>query len=544
MKNKAGALFLCLFGLPFSFVGLFALYMITSSVVEWQSAKSWIQTEAKINKIDLKTSRSNKGGSTSSVQGSFSYAFKEQNYTSEQITFWSMSDNIGNFHKSNYKKLKRKRKTTCYVNPENPQEAVIIRDLRVEMLGFFSLFLVIFGGFGFSASGFSLISIIKANKVIQTPSGDFLDSYSGKAVVLFFALPTAFFLPICAVTFMETVSQFRAGVTSTFFAFLPLLIAIISTTAFIYFGSRHLNFGSSIICISEGQGVLGGSLKGYLINSCSPQNGFDLIINCNRTSRNGKNSQTQSIYNHSINLTETQMTPQGRYRTDFTIPLPYDIPESNESNVTWNIKFKADVPGPDYSCSFDIPVHQTEESDPTQTKDLILKDSGVTETHPSIIKERILTHRTKERLHIYFPMFRKIWSIVSLIFFLTIWIGLTVFLYYKKAWVFAVIWGLTDLMLIISLLHLMFVSKKLIVANEGIVFKKGFFGGGKEYHIEAHEVEEIIVPPNNIYGMSYLKIKTPDMTIDIEKQFMTRETPAALKILIEDALYPEKGSIK
>ena len=177
MKNKAGALFLCLFGLPFSFVGLFALYMITSSVVEWQSAKSWIQTEAKINKIDLKTSRSNKGRSTSSVQGSFSYAFKEQNYTSEQITFWSMSDNIGNFHKSNYKKLKRKRKTTCYVNPENPQEAVIIRDLRVEMLGFFSLFLVIFGGFGFSASGFSLISIINKQKSTVVKTKYILNNY-------------------------------------------------------------------------------------------------------------------------------------------------------------------------------------------------------------------------------------------------------------------------------------------------------------------------------------------------------------------------------
>lgn len=86
----------------------------------------------------------------------------------------------------------------------------------------------------------------------------------------------------------------------------------------------------------------------------------------------------------------------------------------------------------------------------------------------------------------------------------------------------------------------MFVSKKIIVAPEDLVFKKDFFGDAEEIHLEAHEVEEIIIPRNNVNGMSYLKIKAPEIKFAVEKQFMTRETPAAFKILIEEVLHPDK----
>jgi hypothetical protein len=433
-----------------------------------------------------------------------------------------MNDNIGKFHHNTYRKLKGKAQAKCFVNPDNPSEAVMVRSLRVDMLGFFAIFLIAFGGFGFGACGYAIYTALNSIQESKNPAGDFLATRSGKPIVIFFSLPTIFFLPIAAKILPEAINQVKAGLTNPFFAAIIPFIALISTIALIYFGLRHLNFGVSTLCVSKGAGTLGGKLQGYIVNNCSPANGFDVIITCNKTTRSGKNSHTQTLYTASHTITNTQMTPNGRYRTDFDLTLPFDLPESSESRVTWNIKFKADVPGPDYSFSCEIPVHKTDESDNSLTKDSILEDQGVSETHPSITKEKILIHRTPERLHIYFPMFRKVGTIIFLFIFLIIWGGLTAFLIHKKVWLFAVIWGLTDALMFVSLIHMMFVSKKLIVSPEGMVFKKGFFGGGKEIHLEANEIEEILIPSNSRQGMNYLKVKAKEIDFAVEKSFSDR----------------------
>ena len=542
MKNFGSSLFLGLFGLPFACVAIFATYMISASIWEWQSAKSWIETEAQLKEVSLKTSRGSEGGSTYCLKGSYSYTFDTQKFTSDQMTFWSMTDNVGKFHQKYYKKLKGRSSAICYVNPDNPEESVIVRELRIEMIGFFSLFLIMFGGFGFSMVGYAIYSLFKAKKMTQSSNGDFIDSYSSKGIIFFFAIPAIFFTPLSILILPEIFSQVKNGGSSAFFGMLLPIVAVLSASGTVYFSMRHLRFGSSTICITGGQGTLGGKLTGYIVNSCSPINGFDVTIECSKTVRHGKNSQTQKLYTFDTNIKETDMTPNGRYRTDFDIPLPYNLPDSDEEKVTWKIKFKADAPGPDYGSSFEIPVRKSDESDSSVTKESILKESEITEAHPSIVKERILTHRAGNTLHIYFPMFRRIGGIVFSIIFLVIWTAITVVLIYKGVWLFAFFWGLTDLIMLFSILHMMFVSKKIIVAPEGLVFKKGFFGGGKEIHLEAHEVEEILVPDSNQKGMNYLKIKATEITINVEKQFNNIETPTALKILIENILKKKSAS--
>ena len=113
MKNFGSSLFIGLFGLPFASVAVFALYMITSSISEWQAAKSWIETEAELNNVHLKRSSGSKGGSTYCLKGSYSYTFDNQKFTSDKMTFWSMTDNVGKFHQRHYKKLKGKSFAKC-----------------------------------------------------------------------------------------------------------------------------------------------------------------------------------------------------------------------------------------------------------------------------------------------------------------------------------------------------------------------------------------------------------------------------------------------
>ena len=62
------------------------------------------------------------------------------------------SDNVGNFQRAAYEELKRHRDQRkpfrCYVNPASPSEAVLYRQLRGEMLVFYTGFAAFFGLFG------------------------------------------------------------------------------------------------------------------------------------------------------------------------------------------------------------------------------------------------------------------------------------------------------------------------------------------------------------------------------------------------------------
>ena len=220
------------------------------------------------------------------------------------------------------------------INPDKPQEAIIVRELRIEMLGFFSLFLIMFGGFGFSMVGYAIYSLFKVNKMTQSSNGDFIDSYSGRGIILFFILPALFFTPVSVLILPEIFAQIKNGGSTAFFGLLLPVVSILSATGAVYFGLRHLRFGSSTICINGGYGILGGKITGYIVNSCSPANGFDVTIECSKTVKRGKNSQTKKLYTFDTNIKKTDMTPNGRYRTDFDIPLPYNLPDSDEDKVT------------------------------------------------------------------------------------------------------------------------------------------------------------------------------------------------------------------
>ena len=145
------------------------------------------------------------------------------------------------------------------------------------------------------------------------------------------------------------------------------------------------------------------------------------------------------------------MNTDGRMKTEFEINLPYNLKETNDDDVSWELIFKADISGPDYSASFEIPVYKTEESDKNQTKESIIKETEVTAESPVLAKEKILIQQTPERLHIFFPMFRRPGHILFFTLFLLFYLAITIFLIVKKVWFFAIIWGLIDLILIYSI---------------------------------------------------------------------------------------------
>ncbi len=158
MKAKLQTVLLALvFAIPFGGVGAGATYGIYYALSESHRARDWVVVQAKVEEADLRASRGSKGGTTYSAEGAYRYAFGGRDYTSRQLgfSFVGGSDNVGNWQE-NMADFLRDAKASgqtipVFVNPEDPKEAVVDRDVRWGMIAFMGIFAVMFGGVGVGA---------------------------------------------------------------------------------------------------------------------------------------------------------------------------------------------------------------------------------------------------------------------------------------------------------------------------------------------------------------------------------------------------------
>jgi len=98
---------------------------------------SWERSEAHIVALSydhISTSH----GSAYRTRGRYEYQWKGQSYSSSQLFFTTSSDNLG-FYKKKYREWLRAKNQSAalpvWVNPDNPQQAVLYRGVRLDLLG-------------------------------------------------------------------------------------------------------------------------------------------------------------------------------------------------------------------------------------------------------------------------------------------------------------------------------------------------------------------------------------------------------------------------
>lgn len=142
----------------FLFFGVFAamgvgffIFSATPMISGWWNAKSWEPVQAELIQHNLKTHH---GDDSTSYRATarYRYDYYGQSYVSDRVGFAGGSDNIGSYHQDMNRQLGRVRggsqALNIWVNPDEPSEAVIDRDMRWGLLAFKSLFLFLFGGIG------------------------------------------------------------------------------------------------------------------------------------------------------------------------------------------------------------------------------------------------------------------------------------------------------------------------------------------------------------------------------------------------------------
>jgi hypothetical protein len=383
-----------LFALPFAAVGVGMGVWLASTIFTYLSAQSWVETPARIVRTELK--RHPGKSTTYEATADYVYEFGGDKHTGHRVGLSSGADNIGSFQRNAHRQLSEYQKSgkpfRCYVNPAQPDEAVLYRDLRWEMAAFQMIFVLAFGGVGFGLLIGGLVAYrtgrVRAALATSNPEAPWMWKAdwaagrivsSSKAMMLATLIFAAFWnlvsAPLWFVLPHEIIEKGNLlALLGLLFPAIGLFLVWRAIVAII----TWWKFGQSVFQMASVPGVIGGQLAGEIRTSAKirPEDGFHLTLTCVQriTTGSGKQSHTSEKV-----LWADERTVAHELLDDMAeisaIPVEFSIPHncrpSDESRprdqTVWRLKAAAAVPGIDYSTTFEVPVFKSPESVPPAT---------------------------------------------------------------------------------------------------------------------------------------------------------------------------------
>lgn len=153
--GRAGGVLLCLVvALVFGGVGAFASWAIGSTIAEAHRTRDWVRVKATVERASLATGSQS---ATFHAEGAYRYSFAGREYSGSRLGLSKVggSDNIDDWHEAVNARLEDARAAgrpiTVWVDPDNPADSVLDRDIRWNEIVFFVPFALAFGGVGVGA---------------------------------------------------------------------------------------------------------------------------------------------------------------------------------------------------------------------------------------------------------------------------------------------------------------------------------------------------------------------------------------------------------
>lgn len=376
-KKRSWAMIL--FGLPFAAVGIgFLVLSIIPMIYDWSRMSSWEPVEAELVQAKLVSNRGD-DSTTYNATATYRYRFAGQNYQSSRVAINSSSDNIGDFQQVLGYRLTQAftnhRTISVWVNPENPQEAIVDRSLRMGMMLFNIVFVVVFGGagigliiWGWRTPSHSTIP----NKNTKAPwlsqpswATNNIRSQQNIAVWvswIFASFWNAIAFPVAISTFSNTAKIHATSYLSLLFplAGIGLVYWAIKTTL------DWRRYGDPHLVLDPFPGAIGGHFGAHidLPIPYSTKHKFKLTLNCLLIEPNsGSDNETRE---HLIWQTEGMATVKStgsgcRLSFLFEIPsgLPSSEPETGNQYHRWNLTIESLLLSPSFSRSYVVPVYAT-----------------------------------------------------------------------------------------------------------------------------------------------------------------------------------------
>jgi hypothetical protein len=301
-----------------------------------------------------------------------------------QVSQYSGSDGISDFYYGLSCRLKKSKESgnvwNCYVNPENPEEVVLTREFRVYIVLFFAMFAMTFGlgGIGIILLAFYVLNSDRRDKRFKKLYSEEpwrrrkawrankIKSNSGKKIIFF-----VFFAAIWnSISFPLSIIFLSKEETPIFVKCLVVLfpaVGICLIIALLIMILRRMKFGESYFIMDSVPGVLGGKLSGEVcIERGIPENSrFTVRLRCEQSSSSDDRSSVV-LWEDECLVDSRVLNRAGRSRIPVVFALPYDLPQSEVSEINakiiWKLKVSSGMLAINYSAEFEVPVFRTKQS--------------------------------------------------------------------------------------------------------------------------------------------------------------------------------------
>lgn len=480
MSLNRGTFFLTLFGMIPLAVGVVLGTISLRTLSRAEVMKSWQSTPATVIACDLNVSRSSKGGASYCVSAQYQYEVNGTRYVGTRVSPHSGSDNIGSFHQRVYAELKqcmdRQAQTLCWVNPQNPAEAILKRSPRPEMLIFMQLFVLVFGGAGVGIVLSGLSGLLQPSVSAEASIGQGqirMRGASAHRVAGVFAVAWNGYIGF----FLWKTFGVMAPEVLPWYLWLLAATGVIPALFAGYLIGRIRKFGVSVFEMSPMPGVLGGPVAGTIRipAKVETEDGFDVVLQCihQYTTGSGKNSSTH----RDVLWDETRHLDGGlSYGEATLLPVrfaaPYDKPATTvaggSSGYYWRLNVTAAAPGIDYKAVFDVPVKRTAQSSATFAQQPASAVAVAGPVRADEVAERSslrLEPRSDGGFELVFPAARALAEGLFLALFAAGWTATCVALWTvaKTPVFFALLFTFIDVFVLWALVNTLVVSRGIII---------------------------------------------------------------------------------
>lgn len=479
--------FIVLFGLAFLAPGLFTAWLFFAGFAKWWDARQWVEVPCWIESAELRVSH----GESTSYQAiaDYRYIYQDRSYHGTRVGFSTASDNIGSFQQRAHRELMQytaprqtgaERDPTrigtkpfrCYVNPSQPAEAVLYRDLRWEMQAFMAIFALTFPAVGAGVVFGGLVGIrqerAKKQLAASHPAEPWLwrpawgggpipESSSGLRMAL-----VAYTVWAGLIVFSLLGGTWLSGAFDrehTPWLLLIFLALWCLPAWFCWKRLRHrLAVGTARFDMKQVPAAPGGLLAGdIMLEKPVPQfadGAIELLCERKTTTRTGNKTSTATttVWNHQAPLAPELVTRDVsgcRIPVQFAIPIDAPPCGSNDDNadgeISWSLKLK--VPAAGVDATFEVPVfhHGTPPVVPPSgtTIPLSIHSDAVANLPMMLERYDIVTDFDERGLprRLYCPAARQRALIVFLLVFVLIWTGVAVALFKGHApLLFKIVW--------------------------------------------------------------------------------------------------------
>ena len=514
-NHAAGIGCTMLFLLPFASVGVGTIGMVGWTIANWIKVMGWKEGQATILEVKVNHASDSDGSATSAT---FEYKWDGETYTSERASLYGISDNFGSYQHDLARKLKKHQKSgepvECYINPKKPKQAILDRTLRWEFITFFTVFAECFGmvGLGGLAALFFGRKDIRDEAELELlhpeepwkwnrgwlegmvePNG----GNDARIPILVTFYWNMVCLPLWIICPWKIFTGHPWALVGMIIPAIGILIAIFAVRSVI----RCNKYGGSLFHMVHTPGVIGGTLEGAILvdKSFYPDEGIDLRLLCEeRISRHKDSDDITVLYEDSQTLEAANLGDiDGKMAVPVFFQIPYDSEQTDEKGrrtVTWSLMAKASVPGVDYKANFDVPVYMTEASQ-EQADDLqTLLSESVDQAAPLKKADIHVDYADDGTTHIKVTPFRNLGAAFGLGFFASIWISVSLVIFFvQAAWPMFLV-SLTGVFAIWGALDIFFQSAKIQAHPQGFEFERGWAFMRRKFHFTPDEIKGFDLP--------------------------------------------------